>query len=94
MTEADDLDSWLQQVCAALKLPVQLADNRQLLLDVARDAAHGVMRPAAPLTTFLIGYAAGRATTKNSENANEAVERAAAIATALALARINQADET
>src|SRR5204863_90328 len=33
--------------------------DRDLLLDVARDAAHGVARPAAPLTTFLVGYAAG-----------------------------------
>ena len=31
------------------------------LLDVARDAAHRVDRPAAPLTTFLVGYAAGLA---------------------------------
>jgi|tagenome__1003787_1003787.scaffolds.fasta_scaffold19042477_2 hypothetical protein len=28
------------------------------VLDIARDAAHQVDRPAAPLTTFLIGYAA------------------------------------
>jgi hypothetical protein len=26
---------------------------------VARDAAHPFHRPAAPLTTFLVGYAAG-----------------------------------
>jgi Domain of unknown function (DUF6457) len=29
------------------------------VLDLARDAAHGVARPAAPLTTFLAGYALG-----------------------------------
>jgi hypothetical protein len=29
-----------------------------LVLDLARDAAHAVDRPAAPLTTFLVGYAA------------------------------------
>ena len=33
----------------------------QLLLDVARDAAHAVDRPAAPITTFLLGYAAALA---------------------------------
>jgi hypothetical protein len=32
-----------------------------LLLAVARDAAHSIARPAAPVTTFLIGVAAGRA---------------------------------
>ena len=28
------------------------------ILDLARDAAHQIERPAAPLTTFLVGYAA------------------------------------
>jgi hypothetical protein len=31
-----------------------------LILDLARDAAHAVDRPAAPLTTFLVGYAAAQ----------------------------------
>jgi len=30
------------------------------VLDLARDAAHGVMRPAAPLATFALGLAAAR----------------------------------
>jgi hypothetical protein len=32
----------------------------KVILDIARDAAHGVERPAAPVTTFLLGYAAGQ----------------------------------
>lgn len=35
------------------------ADQQALVLDLAREAAHGVARPAAPLTTFLAGYALG-----------------------------------
>ncbi|MFG2115690.1 DUF6457 domain-containing protein [Streptomyces sp. NPDC048718] len=31
------------------------------LLDMTRIVAHGVSRPAAPLTAFLVGYAAARA---------------------------------
>ncbi|NRQ50325.1 DUF6457 domain-containing protein [Aeromicrobium stalagmiti] len=31
------------------------------VLDLAADAAHGVMRPAAPLTTYLVGVAVGQA---------------------------------
>ena len=31
------------------------------LLNLARDAAHGVARPAAPLATFAAGLAVGRA---------------------------------
>ena len=37
------------------------AEQQALVLDLAREAAHGVARPAAPLTTFLAGYALGGA---------------------------------
>lgn len=37
------------------------AEQQTLVLDLAREAAHGVARPAAPLTTFLAGYALGAA---------------------------------
>jgi Domain of unknown function (DUF6457) len=54
----DALAAWVTELAAALE--VDAADlDRDLILDVARDAAHGVARPAAPLTTFLVGYAAG-----------------------------------
>lgn len=36
--------------------PVDVA----MLLDVARIAAHQVERPAAPLTTYLLGYVVGQ----------------------------------
>lgn len=75
MSEGPNLDAWIAELCEALGLPAELASHRNLILDVARDAAHGVARPAAPLTTFLVGYAAGVA-----GNADEAVRAAAAIA--------------
>ena len=83
--ESDDLaelEAWIGEVCAALDLPPGLAQHRQLLLDVARDAAHGVMRPAAPLTTFLVGFAAGRAA-----DPAQALPEAAATVMAMANAR-------
>lgn len=52
------LDAWLAELAAALDVDVAAVD-RDLLLDVARDAARGIARPAAPLTTFLVGLAAG-----------------------------------
>ncbi|SOD63215.1 molybdenum cofactor guanylyltransferase [Streptomyces zhaozhouensis] len=52
------LEEWIAAVKA--ELGVELDVDTKALLDAARDAAHGVTRPAAPLTTFLIGYAAGR----------------------------------
>ena len=55
----DALGRWIAEVCAALDLDPAVID-RDLVLDLARDAAHGVARPAAPLATFLVGLAAGR----------------------------------
>ena len=82
MTEGPNLDTWMQELCEALGLPPALANHRTLILDVARDAAHGVARPAAPLTTFLVGYAAGM-----NGNADEAVTAAAATASEHAIER-------
>ena len=52
------LDEWVAALAAELEVDPAVVDVRHLL-DVARDAAHRVDRPAAPLTTFLVGYAAG-----------------------------------
>ncbi|MFG2263181.1 NTP transferase domain-containing protein [Streptomyces sp. NPDC048720] len=72
------LDEWISAVKD--ELGIDLDVDTGLLLDLARDAAHGVARPAAPLTTFLVGYAAARA-----EGGPEAVAEAARKAAALAL---------
>jgi hypothetical protein len=48
------LEDWAQQVADALG--VERPDTRAVL-DLARDVAHGVERPAAPLTTWLAGMA-------------------------------------
>jgi len=60
-----------------------------LLLDVAKDAAHSVSRPAAPLTTFLVGYAAAA-----SGGGPDAVRAAAEQAVRLALASAGPAEES
>jgi hypothetical protein len=55
------LDEWIRAACA--ELGIDPADvHRDLILDVARDVAHGVARPAAPLTAYLMGLAAGGGT--------------------------------
>nr|WP_308309217.1 DUF6457 domain-containing protein [Streptomyces sp. CHD11] len=41
-------------------LGIEPEADRALLLALAGDAAHGVALPAAPLTAFLVGYAAGQ----------------------------------
>lgn len=54
-----DLEEWVTELAEALGLESAEIADIPLILDLARDAAHGVTRPAAPLTTFLVGYAVG-----------------------------------
>ncbi|WP_317444427.1 NTP transferase domain-containing protein [Streptomyces collinus] len=81
------LDEWISAVKD--ELGIDLDVDIRGLLDLARDAAHGVERPAAPLTTFLVGYAAAQ-----GGGGPEAVAEAARKAAALALRweRENAAD--
>ena len=53
------LDEWAAAVCGELGLDPAALDPR-LVLDLARDVAHGVARPAAPLTAYLLGVAVGQ----------------------------------
>ncbi|HEV2345595.1 MAG TPA: DUF6457 domain-containing protein [Actinocrinis sp.] len=55
------LDSWLSEAASELGRPelALTAQQQDALLDLARVAAHAIARPAAPLTTFLAGYALG-----------------------------------
>lgn len=52
-----NMNEWLAELAAALDVePVEPT----ALLDLTRDVAHGVARPAAPLSCYLIGVAVGR----------------------------------
>jgi hypothetical protein len=65
------LDEWVAQAGGALGLEPGIVDGQQIL-DLARDAAHGVARPAAPLTTYLVGVAVGRG--RSPEEAHAAIQ--------------------
>jgi hypothetical protein len=53
------LDSWTEAACAELGIgPAEEAVRT--VLDLARDVAHRVDRPAAPVTSFLLGIAVGQ----------------------------------
>ncbi len=70
------MDDWL--AAAARELGLDPADiDRTLILDLARDVAHGVARPAAPLTAYLLGVAKGRGADETA-----AAARITALATA------------
>jgi molybdopterin-guanine dinucleotide biosynthesis protein A len=53
--EGTDMQEWVEAVRKALGVDVAL--DVDAILDVARDAAHNVDRPAAPVTTYLLGAA-------------------------------------
>ncbi|MER6477516.1 DUF6457 domain-containing protein [Streptomyces filamentosus] len=84
------LDEWITAV--KTELGIDLDVDTGVLLDLARDAAHGVARPAAPLTTFLVGYAAAKAAGDGTAPA-EAVAEASRKAAALAQRWVAEQDE-
>ena len=66
--EAMMLTDWTRRLATELGVADDLGPTSEegppldldQILDLARDAAHAVDRPAAPVTTFLVGYAAAR----------------------------------
>lgn len=71
------LHDWIDELCDALDIETEVDEG--LILDLARDAAHNVERVAAPITTYLLGYAAAL-----HEADPERLEALAAAATLLA----------
>lgn len=61
--DARGMIAWLHDVCRQLDMtePDDLGAVVDVVLDLTSDVAHGVSRPAAPVTAFLVGLAAGRA---------------------------------
>lgn len=53
--QAKRMASWIEQLAAELGVPTPV--DIEVILDVAKDAAHSIERPAAPVTTYLLGYA-------------------------------------
>lgn len=52
------LDDWMAKIASLLGIDEKV--DVASLLDLTRDVAHDVARPAAPLTTFALGIALGR----------------------------------
>ncbi|MGH3384488.1 MAG: DUF6457 domain-containing protein [Nocardioidaceae bacterium] len=73
------LQEWNDRLADALGVEVEVDINA--VLDLARDAAHHVERPAAPLTTFLVGYAAAMRG-GSAEDLADCIDLAADLATA------------
>lgn len=71
------LAEWAAAACAELGLDPDSVEIG-LILGLARDVAHGVARPAAPLSAYLVGLAAGRAGDPDTAGATAALSRLAA----------------
>ncbi|WP_136520128.1 DUF6457 domain-containing protein [Cellulomonas telluris] len=78
MPDAEPLYDWLAHVADVLGVDRALVEETTPpVLGMVRDVAHGVVRPAGPMTAFLVGVAAGSA-------GGGAAETAARVRTALA----------
>ena len=55
-----ELAAWVVRACAALGLEPLSVGEQDAILDLAREVAHNVARPGAPVTAFLLGVAVGR----------------------------------
>lgn len=72
-------DRWTAELMRALDLPAGQAADVTAILALAREVAHRVARPAAPVTTFVTGLAVGL-----QGGSPEAFARALDVATSLA----------
>jgi len=67
------MKSWVESLQKELGLNASI--DVEKILDVARDAAHAVERPAAPITTYLLGIAVA-----NGQDLHDACEKVASLA--------------
>jgi hypothetical protein len=80
-----NLERWVDALAAEFDLDPDVVDIGAVL-DLARDAAHNVERPAAPLTAFVAGYVAGLAAGEGADHSTDSVEDVLDRASGLALA--------
>ena len=99
MTDSNDdptlaaLTRWSDRLRAALGLEGVEVDI-DAVLTLAGTAAHAITRPAAPLTTYLVGYAAGLAASSSAGHDGAGFERASAIAAELARGTATEAEKS
>jgi Na+/H+ antiporter NhaC len=75
-SQEETLEEWCRTLLQAYELEGIHVDVNEVLA-LAGVAAHSVVRPAAPLTTFIAGFAAGMAT--GSGQATDAVSMRSAM---------------
>lgn len=82
-----EMERWLTAASAELGVPPEvLTVSSHPVLDLVRDVAHGVSRPAAPLSAFLVGLAAGAAGATGDAGTGDADQVLARVARLQAMA--------
>lgn len=70
-----DFEKWLHEASEAIGVDYEVLEPRiNDLLDLTKHVAHGPSRPAAPLTAFLVGVSAGKASGSNEDMSDKALE--------------------
>lgn len=88
---AAELEDWVKELLAAFDLADTRIDIDQVL-SLAGVAAHTIVRPAAPLTTYVAGYAAGLAVGSSRSGEMDAMDAADGLAREVLAARTDSPD--
>lgn len=67
-----NLTEWLEMVAVELDLPADVVAPGPIL-DMTKDVAHGIVRPGAPTSSYLVGVALGLHLAAQSEAGEDAV---------------------
>jgi hypothetical protein len=59
MGAVNELDAWVEAAARELGIAPDEVPT-EAVLDLAREVAHGVIRPGAPVSAYLLGLAVGR----------------------------------
>ncbi|GAA1347948.1 DUF6457 domain-containing protein [Arthrobacter roseus] len=84
------LEPWVEELLTALEIEGTPIDI-EAVLDLAGEAAHQIVRPAAPVTTFIVGYAAGLAAATDQATSVVAMKAASGVASRLCAERAERA---
>ena len=71
MVHEDPMSAWLNDL--SNELGIQEVGDAKGLLDITREVAHNVSRPAAPLTLYWLGIAVGQG--QDADEIKEKVEK-------------------
>lgn len=85
------LEAWLAKLQAAFEIS-DIEIDLHAVLNLAGVAAHSVVRPAAPLTTFVAGLAAGLAVGSGQAKEQAAMDSALELAKKLAQSSQGESD--